>query len=110
MGSKLFKVRPGLWKRIRKEVYDREKGICQNCGSHVKEHPTDPDFYPSTDKPTWTVHHEVSQKSLQIIARSLCSHLSGQEYIAEIRNLYTRLATDKVNLELRCVRPKCRQH
>ncbi len=110
MVNKLFTVRPGLWKRIRQKVYDREKGVCQRCGKPVKESPDDPDFFPGTDKPTWTVHHDISQKSLQILARSLCGHLSGQEYIAEFRNVYTRLATDKWNLELRCNREKCRQH
>ncbi len=110
MVNKRFTVRPGLWKRIRGEVYDREKGICQKCGHPVKESPDDPDFFTGTDKPTWTVHHEISQRALAILARRLCMNLSGQEYIAEVRNVYTRLATDKENLELRCDRIKCRQH
>ena len=108
--GKLFTVRPGLWKRIRQEVYEREKGVCQNCGKPVKESPDGPDFYPGTDHPTWTVHHAICQKAIQIFARRLCKHLSGQEYIAEVRNVFTRLATDKLNLELRCNREKCRQH
>ncbi len=110
MVNKLFTVRPGLWKRIRKAVYSREKGVCQKCGRPVKWSHNDPDFYAGTDKPTWTVHHEISQRALAIMARKLCAHLSGQGYIAEVRNVYTRLATDKDNLELRCDRVKCRQH
>ena len=110
MVNKLFRVRPGLWKLIRREVYDRDKGVCQKCGQPVKESPDDPDFFTGTDKPTWTVHHENSQRALAILARKLCEHLSGQPYIAEVRNVYTRLATDKLNLELRCNRVKCRQH
>ncbi len=110
MVSKLFTVRPGLWKRIRKEVYKREKGVCQRCGQPAKWNRNDPDFFPGTDKPTWTLHHKIGQKALAVIARKLCEHLSGQQYIAEVRNVYTRLATDKKNLELRCNRIKCRQH
>ncbi len=110
MVGKLFRVRPGLWKQVRGEVYDREKGVCQNCGKPVKESPGDPDFFPGTDTPLWTVHHEISQRALGIMARKLCENKSGQEYIAEVRNVYTRLATDKDNLELRCNRIKCRQH
>ena len=110
MGNKLFKVRPGLWKEIRKEIYEREKGICQKCGLSVKEHPKDPDFYPGTDEPTWTIHHIVSQAELQRQARAKCEHLSGQEYIARIRGEYTTLAINRDNLELRCERPECRLH
>jgi len=110
MVGKLFTVRPGLWKRIRQEVYEREKGVCQNCGKPVKESPDAPDFFPGTDRPMWTVHHDISRNVLAIMTRHLCGHLSGLEYIAEVRNIYTRLATEKGNLELRCNREKCRQH
>ncbi len=110
MVNKLFRVRPGLWKLIRREVYDREKGVCQKCGQPVKESPDDPDFFTGTDKPKWSVHHKISQSALGVMARKLCENKSGQEYIAEVRNVYTRLATDKLNLELRCNRIKCRQH
>ena len=110
MVGKLFTVRPALWKRIRREVYEREKGVCQNCGKPVFEGPDAPDFYPGTDKPMWTVHHKSTKSALAVMARKLCENKSGQEYIAEVKNVYTRLATDKGNLELRCNRRKCRQH
>jgi len=110
MVGKLFRVRPGLWKQVRGEVYDRENGICQNCGQPVKDFPDAPDFYPGTDRPMWTVHHQITKRALAVMARKLCENKSGQEYIAEVKNVFTRLATDKDNLELRCNRRKCRQH
>ena len=110
--AKLFKVRPGLWKRVRQEIYDREKGICQKCGQTCFIHflPVREDPTRTTDKPTWTIHHIIPKSELARRARMECSHLSGQKYIEAIRNGYTRLATDPANLELRCDRDECTRH
>lgn len=102
----LYVIPAKTWQRVREAVFQREGGICQNCGTEILMKKSD-----RTDRPTYIVHHVISRFKLLERARELsASPPKGKNYYEAVRETYIRLAIDIDNLELRCSRDECLGH